>query len=78
MKDMYEVYLGDNSDQLGYIYFSAPKYLPRIRYLVFLELALALLLVGFSSYGLFLLNRTEKDTLWIGLAKETAHQFGTL
>lgn len=77
MKNMYEVYLGDTSDQLGYIYFTTPKYLPRIRYLVLLELALALLLVGFSSYGLFLLNRTEKDTLWIGLAKETAHQFGT-
>jgi signal transduction histidine kinase len=77
MNDMYEVYLGDTSDQLGYIYFSTPKYLPRIRYLVFLELAMAVLLVGFSRYGLFIVNRTEKDTLWIGLAKETAHQFGT-
>jgi signal transduction histidine kinase len=31
----------------------------------------------FGLYGLMLLKRTEKDSLWIGLAKETAHQFGT-
>lgn len=75
--DMYEVPLGRDSEQLGYIYFTAPKSLSRISYLLFLELGLALLLISFSTYGLFLIHRTEKDTLWIGLAKETAHQFGT-
>ncbi|MBW6513164.1 MAG: HAMP domain-containing histidine kinase [Candidatus Syntrophosphaera sp.] len=74
---MDEMPLGNEADNLGYIYFSAPKSLSRIRYFVILELALAILLIGFSSYGLLLLHRTEKDTLWIGLAKETAHQFGT-
>ncbi|HNQ43836.1 MAG TPA: HAMP domain-containing sensor histidine kinase, partial [Candidatus Cloacimonadota bacterium] len=48
-----------------------------IRYIIYLELFLALMVVFFGSYGLLLLRRTEKDTLWIGLAKETAHQFGT-
>lgn len=74
---MTEVPLGSEGDNLGYIYFDAPKSLSRIRALVLLELSLALLLIIFSAYGLFLLHRTEKDTLWIGLAKETAHQFGT-
>jgi signal transduction histidine kinase len=77
LADMDEVPLGDASDQLGYIYFTAPKSLSRIRSLVLLELGLVLLFIAFGSYGLFLLHRTEKDTLWIGLAKETAHQFGT-
>ncbi|HOG31065.1 MAG TPA: HAMP domain-containing sensor histidine kinase [Candidatus Cloacimonadota bacterium] len=74
---MTEIPLSNAADSLGYIYFTAPKSLSRIQSVFVLEIFLALLLIAFSSYGLFLLHRTEKDTLWIGLAKETAHQFGT-
>jgi signal transduction histidine kinase len=74
---MTEIPLSNAADSLGYIYFTAPKSLSRIQSVFVLEIILALLLIAFSSYGLFLLHRTEKDTLWIGLAKETAHQFGT-
>lgn len=77
LQNMTEIPLSNAADSLGFIYFTAPKSLSRIRFIVLLELALASLLIAFSSYGLFLLHRTEKDTLWIGLAKETAHQFGT-
>ena len=41
------------------------------------ELLLIALILAFGAYGLILLHRTEKDTLWIGLAKETSHQFAT-
>jgi hypothetical protein len=74
---MDEIPLSNEADSLGYIYFSTPKSLSYIRYIVILELILAFMVIFFGSYGLFLLRRTEKDTLWIGLAKETAHQFGT-
>lgn len=74
---MDEIPLSNQADSLGYIYFSTPKSLSYIRYIVILELILAMMVIFFGSYGLFLLRRTEKDTLWIGLAKETAHQFGT-
>ncbi|GAB1467720.1 hypothetical protein MASR2M64_04020 [Candidatus Cloacimonadota bacterium] len=74
---MDEIPLSNEADSLGYIYFSTPKSLSYIRYIVLLELILAMMVIFFGSYGLFLLRRTEKDTLWIGLAKETAHQFGT-
>ncbi len=74
---MTEIPLSLEADSLGYIYFTAPKSLSRIRNLILLELMLAIILIAFGSYGLLLLRRTEKDTLWIGLAKETAHQFGT-
>jgi len=74
---MTEVPLSNEADSLGYIYFSNPQSLSYIRYIIYLELFLALMVVFFGSYGLLLLRRTEKDTLWIGLAKETAHQFGT-
>jgi signal transduction histidine kinase len=74
---MDEIPLSNQADSLGFIYFSTPKSLSYIRYIVILELILAMMVIFFGGYGLFLLRRTEKDTLWIGLAKETAHQFGT-
>ena len=74
---MTEVPLSNEADSLGYIYFSNPQSLSYIRYVIILELFLALMVVFFGSYGLLLLRRSEKDTLWISLAKETAHQFGT-
>ncbi len=74
---MDEIPLSNQADSLGYIYFSTPKSLTHIRDIVLLEIFLAMMVILFGAYGLFLLRRTEKDTLWIGLAKETAHQFGT-
>ncbi|MEF3695289.1 MAG: HAMP domain-containing sensor histidine kinase [Candidatus Cloacimonadota bacterium] len=77
MLSMREMPLSNEADSLGYIYFTAPRSLSYIRSFIYLELVVAVLLVLLGSYGLFLVRRTEKDTLWIGLAKETAHQFGT-
>ncbi len=77
MQQMSEVPVAQASEQLGYIYFTAPKSLSRIGSLVLLELLLVGLILAFGAYGLILLHRTEKDTLWIGLAKETSHQFAT-
>ncbi len=74
---MTEIPISNADHNLGFIYFSASTSLSQIRYFVLLELAIAVMLIFFSSYGLLLLRKTEKDTIWIGLAKETAHQFGT-
>jgi len=74
---MYEIPITNDSDSLGYAYFATSTSLSRIRYLIYLELLLMALVVLFGLYGLMLLKRTEKDSLWVGLAKETAHQFGT-
>jgi signal transduction histidine kinase len=74
---MTEIPLSNEADALGFIYFTNPQSLSYIRYIIILELFLALMVVFFGSYGLLLLKRSEKDTLWVSLAKETAHQFGT-
>lgn len=74
---MYEIPITNESDSLGYAYFASSTTLSRIKYLVYLELLLMVFVVLFGLYGLMLLKRTEKDSLWVGLAKETAHQFGT-
>ena len=77
MLSMTEMPLTSDRDSLGYIYFTVPRSLYHMRNFVLLQLVIVLILIGFTTYGIFLLKRTEKDTLWIGLAKEIAHQFGT-
>jgi signal transduction histidine kinase len=74
---MYEIPLQSKEDNLGYVYFKASKSLQQIRYMTIVELLLVLGFITFGVYGLLLLRKTEKDTLWVSLAKETAHQFGT-
>lgn len=76
-QNMTEIPLSNEADSLGFIYFTSPQSLSYIRYIFILELILAVIVVFFGSYGFLLIRRSEKDTLWISLAKETAHQFGT-
>jgi len=76
-KNMTEVPLSNEADSLGYIYFSGPQSLSYIRIIFILELFLAVLVIFFGSFGFILIRRDEKDTMWVSLAKETAHQFGT-
>ncbi len=77
MASMTEMPMASDADSLGYIYFTVPRSLHQIRNFVVLQLLIVLILIGFTTYGIFLLKRAEKDSLWMGLAKEIAHQFGT-
>ncbi len=61
----------------GYVYYSEPFSMKQLRYMPVFEMALVLVFVIFGLHGVFLVKKSEKDKLWIGLAKETAHQFGT-
>lgn len=74
---MTEIPLLGNGEITGYIYFSGPQSLSYIRFIILLEVFLALMVVFFGGYSLFLTRRSEKESLWVSLAKETAHQFGT-
>jgi signal transduction histidine kinase len=74
---MYEIPLQSQEDNMGYVYFTASKSLQQIRYMTIIELLLVISFIIFGVYGLLLLRKTEKDALWVSLAKETAHQFGT-
>lgn len=74
---MTEIPISNEADSIGFIYFSSPQSLSYIRFTILLELFMALMVVFFGSYSLFIIRRTEKESLWVSLAKETAHQFGT-
>jgi signal transduction histidine kinase len=48
-----------------------------LRYMPFIQLALFLLFMGVAIQGLRYLKVGEQRSIWVGMAKETAHQLGT-
>ncbi len=77
MHKMVEFPLEANGKRVGFVYFEESGSLKKIRSLVYVEILLIVLFVAFGSYGFLMIKNSEKDSLWVGLAKETAHQFGT-
>ena len=75
VNDPIEIALPDNSH--AYVYYENSPLLRSLRWvpLLYLVIAIVLLLV---SYYIFRTTRTmEQNRIWVGLAKETAHQLGT-
>jgi hypothetical protein len=78
IKDDHEPITWDNG--LGsneYIYYSDSKLLTQLRYYPVYQL-IAVLIFGLITYFAFSYSRrSEQNRVWVGLAKETAHQLGT-
>jgi len=67
----------DMGFQKEYIYYGNSKLLKLLRYYPLSQLT-DVLIVGFLGYIFFSYSRrAEQNKVWVGLAKETAHQLGT-
>jgi signal transduction histidine kinase len=64
-------------DTLGAVHFGEPPVLGVLRWTPYVSLGGTLLLLGLGFWGLAVLRLSEKRTIWVGMAKETAHQLGT-
>jgi len=62
---------------LSYLHYSESALLIQLRRLPYIELAVAALfiLIGYISFSY--VKRTEQTNIWVGMARETAHQLGT-
>ncbi|WP_421827215.1 sensor histidine kinase [Larkinella sp.] len=61
----------------GYIYYHNSALLTQLRFFPYVQLAVMIAL-GFLAYLAFSsARRAEQNRVWVGLAKETAHQLGT-
>ena len=62
---------------IGYVHYGEPAVMSRLRWMPFMAVGGTgvLLLLGLS--GLASIRQAEKRTIWVGMAKETAHQLGT-
>ncbi|MBN1326633.1 MAG: ATP-binding protein [Candidatus Cloacimonetes bacterium] len=67
----------ESDEILSYVYYGESKIMTQLRYLPYLELVMVGLFVILGIYFLMSVKRNQENNLWIGLAKETAHQFGS-
>jgi len=61
----------------SYVFYGDSKTMKQLKLMPYVGMALIVLFVLLGLYGVYTIKKTERDILWVGLAKETAHQFGT-
>ena len=66
-----------DSAHLGFVHYGDPAVLTQLRWMPFLAIGGTGLLVLLGLSGLASIRAAEKRTIWVGMAKETAHQLGT-
>jgi signal transduction histidine kinase len=62
---------------LNYLHYGESTLIVQLRWLPYAELAIAALfiLIGYISFSY--VKRSEQSNIWVGMARETAHQLGT-
>ncbi len=59
------------------VYYQESTLLRALRYYPYIQLTLVALFVGLVYLALSSMRRAEQNRVWVGMAKETAHQLGT-
>ncbi|MEM6804957.1 MAG: HAMP domain-containing sensor histidine kinase [Bacteroidota bacterium] len=70
-----EVELFDEPFQ--YVYYGESNLLKQLRLYPIIQFLIVIAFFGFVLYGFITAQRNEQNRVWVGLAKETAHQLGT-
>ena len=71
----FPIYFGET--HVNYLYYGDPPVVRQLRLMPYVEIGivLAFLLVGFVGFQS--IRRSEERSIWVGMAKEAAHQLGT-
>jgi signal transduction histidine kinase len=62
---------------LGAVHYGEPEVLDHLRWMPYVSVVAVALLVLLGLSGLASIRQAEKRIIWVGMAKETAHQLGT-
>lgn len=68
---------GIKMNEFQYIYFEEKQEITRLRYYPYVQLMLIMIFLGVSYVAFSSSRRSEQNRVWVGMAKETAHQIGT-
>lgn len=63
--------------ELGFIYFGDSTLIARLRVLPYIEIGMVTVFVLLGFIGFQAIRKNEKRHIWVGTARETAHQLGT-
>ncbi|GBD86393.1 C4-dicarboxylate transport sensor protein DctB [bacterium BMS3Abin03] len=62
---------------LNKIHYGDSKFVTQLRYYPYVQIIIATLFIILGYIGFSNIKRSEQSNIWVGMAKETAHQFGT-
>ena len=62
---------------MGALHYGEPSVLGRLRWMPLLTVAGVALLLSIGLWGFAIIRQAEKRNIWVGMARETAHQLGT-
>src|SRR5437867_2890294 len=62
---------------IGAVHYGDPPVLDRLRWMPLVSVAGVALLLAIGLWGLAIIRQSEHRSIWVGMAKETAHQLGT-
>ncbi len=68
---------GPGGEVQAYVHFGSSKLEDELRSMPFIQLALFLVFMAVGLQGFRYLKLSEQRSIWVGMAKETAHQLGT-
>jgi nitrogen-specific signal transduction histidine kinase len=77
MRQEHEPIQFDIGDETGYVYYSSSLIVSQLRYFPYVLIAAFLVLGSLAFIAYSSSRRAEENRVWVGLAKETAHQLGT-
>lgn len=66
-----------NGKEISRIHYGDPEIVGKLQWVPYIEIGLAFLFVILGMLGFQFIRNSEKRSIWMGMAKETAHQLGT-
>ncbi|MBI4428304.1 MAG: HAMP domain-containing histidine kinase [Ignavibacteriales bacterium] len=62
---------------LSYVHYGESPLITKLRWLPFVELSIVALFIVIGYISFSYVKRSEQSNIWVGMARETAHQLGT-
>jgi len=62
---------------INYFFYDDPPLVSRLRWIPIIEVALVAVFVAVGFFGFRSIKESEQNYIWVGMAKEAAHQLGT-
>jgi hypothetical protein len=75
--DPIPIYTPDGAEVFGYVHFGERSLIRELRWVPVVQFITIFLFLGLGYLGYRSIKTSEQRSIWIGLAKETAHQLGT-
>ncbi|MGB2698125.1 MAG: HAMP domain-containing sensor histidine kinase [Candidatus Zixiibacteriota bacterium] len=76
-KEPIPIYYGESNENTLYLHYADPRIISRLRWMPLVQIGVVFLL-GLAAFITFRnIKRSEQRSIWVGMAKETAHQLGT-